>query len=130
MYWKGIVMNNLLSKVHKGMKVYDQAQNEIGKVEYVQFGDEDPLKPGPETATVSRAQRNQEYTLVHDIANAFQTDDLPDTLKERLMRYGFIRLDASGLFNADRYIFPNQIKSVDGNRVTLNVGKAELVQRT
>jgi hypothetical protein len=123
-------MNFLLSKIQTGMKVFDQKQHEVGTVEYVQFGDEDPLRPGAETATVSPAVETPRGSwLVEGVADLFGRDDLPETLKDRLLRYGFVRVDAPGLFNADRYIFPNQIQSVEGNRVTLNVTRSELVQR-
>jgi hypothetical protein len=122
-------MNNLLSKIHKGMTVYDQSQNEIGTVEYVQFGDEDPLRPIPRAATPGRTDERGDW-LVESVLDVFGPDDLPDMLRERLLLYGFIRVDAPGLFAADRYIFPNQIQSVDGSRVTLNVSKNELVQNS
>jgi hypothetical protein len=123
-------MNYLLSKIQNGMKVYDLAQHEIGTVEYVQFGDEDPLRPGVETASANPAQTQPNGSwLVEGLTDLFSPDDLPETLKDRLLRYGFVRVDAPGLFNADRYIFPNQIQSVDGNRVTLNVTRSELIQR-
>lgn len=120
-------MNNLLSKIHKGMVVYDEAQNEIGTVEYVQFGDEDPLRPGTRAVTPGETGESGQW-LMESIADVFAPDDLPETLRERLLLYGFVRVDGPGLFNADRYIFPNQIQSVNGNRITLNISKNELIQ--
>jgi len=120
-------MNNLLAKIQKGMTVYDQSQNEIGTVEYVQFGDEDPLRPTPRAATPGRTEDRADW-LVESVLDVFAPDDLPETLRERLLLYGFVRVDAPGLFNADRYIFPNQIQSVEGKRVTLNISKNDLVQ--
>lgn len=124
-------MNNLLAKIHKGMTLYDQSQAEIGTVEYVQFGDEDPLKPGARAATSGRnGDGERAEWLVESLLDVFAPDDLPDTLRQRLLLYGFVRVDAPGLFNTDRYIFPNQIQSVEGKRVTLKVSKGELVQNT
>lgn len=120
-------MNNLLSKIHKGMKVYDQTQSEIGTVEYVQFGDEDPLKPRTRAAAPGTAGEHGEW-LVESLLDVFAPDELPETLRKRLLLYGFVRVDGSGLYNADRYILPQQIQSVDGQRVTLKVSKAELTQ--
>lgn len=122
-------MNNLLSKIQNGMKVYDQSQSEIGTVEYVQFGDEDPLKPTSRAVTPGQVgERNRAEWLMESVLDVFSPDNLPETLRQRLLLYGFVRLDGPGLFDADRYIFPNQIQSVDGQRVTLNVSKNELTQ--
>ena len=54
---------------------------------------------------------------------------MPETLRERLLREGYIRLDADGLFAADRYILPSQIASAAGDEVTLNVEKDQLIKR-
>ena len=122
-------MNNLLSKIHNGMTVYDQSQVEIGTVEYVQFGDDDPLKPVPRAVTPGETgERSRAEWLVESVLDVFSPDNLPETLRQRLLLYGFIRVDGPGLFDADRYIFPNQIQSVDGKRVTLKVSKNELTQ--
>jgi hypothetical protein len=121
-------MNNLLAKIRKGMRVYDQNQHEIGEVDYVQFGDEDPLRPGTEAVTSGDYGWRGE-SIADAIVDVFAPDNLPDTLKSRLLLYGFIRVDAPGLFDADRYILPNQIESVNGDRITLKVTKHELVQR-
>jgi hypothetical protein len=122
-----LVMNNLLSKIRRGMSVYDQTQKQIGVVDYVQYGDEDPLKPRKRVSH-EYGMNNGEW-LVESERDVFEPDELPDILRERLLLYGFVRIDAPGLVNADRYIFPNQIQSVEGQRVTLKVSREELVQR-
>ena len=43
-----------LRNVEEGMKVFDRDQREIGKVEYVQFGDDDPETIEVESASPSR----------------------------------------------------------------------------
>jgi hypothetical protein len=77
---------------------------------------------------VSPAVR-QERTIMDAIADALRTDDAPEALQEQLLRSGFVRVDASGLFAADRYVLPDQIASVAGDRVTLTVGRDELIRR-
>lgn len=119
-------MDNILQGVRKGMKVCDQNQNEIGVVEFVKFGDEDPTKPGPETAGVNPSDRDSRDSLIENIVEVFQPDDLPQALRDRLLRLGYVRIDGAGLFSADRYITPDQIKSVSGDKVTLMVNKSEL----
>jgi hypothetical protein len=124
-----LAMNNLLSKIRRGMPVYDQSQKQIGVVDYVQLGDEDPLKP-TRRARPGYGMENGEWLMESETElNVFAPDELPDILQEKLLLYGFVRLDAPGLMNGDRYIFPNQIHSVEGHNVTLKVSKEELVQR-
>ncbi|MBZ0297054.1 MAG: hypothetical protein K8L99_31125 [Anaerolineae bacterium] len=122
-------MNILLSKIQRGMAVYDQTQNQIGMVDYVQLGDEDPLRPTRRASHAYGTDQNQSEWLLESERDVFAPDEVPDLLRERLLLYGFIRLDAPGISNADRYIFPNQIQSVEGNRVTLRVSREELLQR-
>lgn len=115
--------------VEEGMKVFDRDRHEIGKVEYVRFGDDDPDTPEVEAATPNTLYTRQR-TLVDDIAAAFGADDdLPEAIRQRLLQQGFVRIDANGLFAADRYIMPDQIDSVSGDGLLLNVSKDELVKK-
>ncbi|GHA37786.1 hypothetical protein GCM10007989_37080 [Devosia pacifica] len=121
-------MESLPKDIRNGMKVYDSEDHEIGTVEDYQFSDEDPNQPGPETSAASVDQREPD-TLINTLGRAFApTDQLSSEVQERLMREGFIRLDADGLFAADRYITPDQIGSVTGDRVVLNVKKSDLMK--
>ena len=122
-------MNILLSKIRQGMPVYDQTQKQIGVVDYVQFGDEDPLKPRKRTSHEYGTNNGEWLMETESVDDVFAPDNLPEILQERLLLYGFVRLDAPGLVNADRYILPNQIHSVEGHSVILKVSKEELVQR-
>jgi len=122
-------MTTLLEQIREGMHVYDAGQNEVGTVDYVQFGDENPDQPGAETASVNPGQRDTHDSLFDNIINVFKPDDLPEVIRARLLRRGFIRVDAPGLFNADRYISPDQILSVIGNKVMLKIRKEELIQQ-
>jgi hypothetical protein len=67
--------------------------------------------------------------LIHNFAKAFAVDEVPEELRERLINQGFVRIDANGLFAADRYITPQQIDSVSGDGLMLNVTKDELIKR-
>jgi hypothetical protein len=49
-------------------------------------------------------------------------------MRARLLRHGFIRIDTSGLFAADRYAMPEQLASVSNDRVTLRVTREELMK--
>jgi hypothetical protein len=116
-----------LRYVEEGMKVFDRENNEIGKVEYVRFGDDDPDTPEVEASGLSDL-RDRDDSLVDNIAKAFGADELPEELRSRLLHQGYVRLDANGLFAADRYITPNQIASVSGDGLQLNVTREELIK--
>lgn len=122
-------MRSLIYQVHEGMTVYDQDHNEIGTVDQVQFGDENPHQPGAETATVHPAQRDTPDSFIDHLVDVFRADDIPEEMRSHLVRHGFIRIDAPGLFNADRYVVADQIASVADDEVVLNVSKTELIRR-
>jgi hypothetical protein len=123
-------MTTILENIKTGMRVLDQADNEIGTVDYVKFSDEDPRHPGAETASVNPIQRDSRDSLVTNVLDVFSSDDVPDELRDRLLREGFVRVESNGLFHADRYILPNQIQSVNDDEVRLNVMKAALIKRS
>jgi hypothetical protein len=121
-------MQTLPRDIHKGMRVFDSARNEIGKIDDFKFSENED-QPGVEPAELDAADRPQDGGLMQDIAEAFVPDGMPEVLRDRLLREGYIRLDSKGLFAADRYILPDQIASASGDEVTLNVGKDELIKR-
>lgn len=114
--------------VEEGMKVFDRERHEIGKVEYVQFGEDDPETPEVEASGNSEL-RERDDSLIDNFAQAFSVDEVPEELRERLINQGFVRIDANGLFAADRYITPEQIDSVSADGLMLNVTKDELIKR-
>jgi hypothetical protein len=121
-----MMMKNMLIQVKEHMLVYDSAGKKIGAVKTVQLGDEDLERPGVETST---AQTNEVVgnELIQDLAKAFELrDEVPDELRERLERYGYIRVD-TGFLASDRYASADQIANVTADRVDLNVTKDELI---
>lgn len=122
-------MEAIPNSIHAGMKVLDRSMHEIGTVETFRIGDEDPDRPGPETAGVSPILEEERNTLTSVLADVFAPDErLPREMQERALREGFIRLDVDGLFAADRYIFPEHIDRVDGDRLVLGVLKDDLMK--
>jgi hypothetical protein len=117
-----------LRNIQSGMKVFDSNHDEIGKVEFVQFGDDDPETPEMEARSISDFG-DGENTLVDAVSRAFRTDSVPDELRLRLMHQGFVRIDSKGLFASDRYITPQQIDSVADDELRLNVTRDELIKR-
>lgn len=119
---------NILAQIREGMKVYDRMDNEIGTVDRVKMSDDNPATEEAEAVTADEPPRRKD-TFLDALADVFSADGLPEVVRERLLQQGFIRIDAKGLFAADRYVLPDQIMSVSGEGVTLKVSKDELVKR-
>lgn len=110
----------------EGMTVFDVNSEKVGKVEYVQFGDEDLQKPGVETASVNR--RPDDDSLVEDLAEAIAPPtELPDEVRAHLQRYGYIRIDTP-LFSSDRLVALNNIAHTTEDEVHLTVTKDGLIK--
>lgn len=117
---------DILAQIEEGMPVYDQHNEQIGTVDYIQFGDEDPSTPEVESATAhDPAWRDK--NLVDNLAEAFTgADDLPETLRNRMLRMGYIKIN-TGLLRSDRYALPEQIAGLSGDGIKLNVLRDELI---
>lgn len=121
-------MQTLPREIRKGMSVFDSARNRIGTVEDFRFS-ENEEQPGTEPADLDMTDKVEDSSLIEDVARAFAPDDMPEELRERLLREGYIRIDSAGLFEGDRYILPEQIDRVSGDEVLLKVEKNELMTR-
>lgn len=121
-------MSDMLNDIHKGMRVEDVHGDEIGTVEWVHLSDENPNTVQAETATADPLNNERKSSFVDLILDAFRTDEIPQVLHERMLREGFIRLDADGLFAADRYVLAEQVASVAGDCVKLNVERDALIK--
>jgi hypothetical protein len=117
---------SVLHRIREGMEVYDRAGEQIGSVERIHFGAAGEHGRGAATPS---AQDWREDSLVDVVAEAFASDEIPETLRARLLQNGFIRIDADGLFAADRYVMPDQIASVMDDRVVLRATRDELISR-
>src|SRR5436190_22708066 len=104
---------NVLLHIREGMDVYDVNDKKVGKVENLYMGEasEETLERGEGPATARDPNKTGD-TLFEDLAEVFAPDNLPEVLRARLLREGFIRVDGAGLFAADRYVTPDQIASV------------------
>ena len=118
-----------LRDIREGMKVFDSRDHEIGTVERVQFGADNPATPGLEANSIEGMEPPRDRSIVDNVLDVFREDDLPKEIHDRLLMQGFVRLDADGLFASDRYILPDQIRSVLGDKITLTVEKSELMKR-
>jgi hypothetical protein len=106
--------------VTTGMTVIDASGETVGTVDEVHMADagaatgagQSPEEPGGPVAW---------------IAEAFRGDsEMSTQAKERLIRLGYVRVNASGLFSGQRYVEAGQIASVDGDQVRLSVTADQL----
>ena len=123
--------SRILTQVYESMDVYDRTGDKIGTVEYLYFGavSEEADKSGLGPTTASEGGPH-EGSPIEDFAKVFSAEDrVPEPLRERLRRHGFMRIDSTGLFAADRYVMADQIADVSDDRVTLRVTREELIKR-
>lgn len=118
-----------LRDIREGMKVFDSRDHEIGTVERVQYGADNPATPELEANSIEGMEPERNRSIVDNVLDVFREDDLPEEIRDRLLMQGFVRLDADGLFASDRYILPDQILSVMGDKIVLTVEKSELMKR-
>lgn len=127
-YQKG----NLLRQVHEGMKVYDREAKDVGTVDGVYISEVSPeaARRGLGPAVAENQNANQPQSgILQDFAKVFEEDQVPEDVKRRLLDNGFVRVNAPGLFSADRYVLPEQVDRVNDNKVVLNVSRQELIKR-
>jgi hypothetical protein len=122
------MMERLPESIEVGMKVFDSELREIGRVDDLKYP-ENATAPGVEPATVDAADTPEDNTLVDAVAEAFGREDVPEPLRSQLLRDGYVRLDASGLFASDRYILPEQIARMTADGIQLNVTIDALIKR-
>jgi hypothetical protein len=121
---------SILTQIADGMTVYDQENDKVGTVRSVHFGavsvEDDRHGLGPATTS---AEETAGSSFLEDFARIFAPGTIPEPVRARLLRHGFIRIDTAGLFAADRFAMPEQIGSVSDDRVTLQVTREELIKR-
>lgn len=123
-------VNPILLQVYEGMIVHDQTGDKIGTVEYVYLGEvaevPEDFRWGEQT---SSTLNSKEGSLIEEFANAILlTERVSDIWRERLLSYGFIRINSTGLFAVDRYAMPSQIATVVDDHVMLCVNRNELIK--
>ncbi|MCX2948903.1 hypothetical protein [Lentzea sp. NEAU-D7] len=109
-----------MTNVEVGMRVVDSEDEELGTVAEVKFGDPEAI-----TAEGQRSPRG----MTEHVVNSF-TGSEPDVhpqLEGRLLRTGYIKIDAKGLFATDLYAGTEQIHHVDPDGVRLAVPRGRLI---
>jgi len=124
---------SILSQIHEGMPVYDVRDNHIGRVAFVHFGaaseTQQQLGVGPATTAPADNPNMRQDSIIDNIAEAFDPNEVPQELQEKLLVSGYIRLDTAGFFASDRFITPDQISGIKDDTVQLSVNRDQLVKR-
>ena len=125
--------HSILTQIHKGMHVHDVRDQHIGSVAFVHFGAaseaQQELGVGPASPARADNPNMRQDTLIDNIAEAFNPNEVPQELQDKLLVSGYIRMDTSGLFASDRFVTPDQIATVSGDKVQLSVSRDQLVKR-
>ncbi len=111
--------NDLIARINEGMVVYDSHNQRVGVVEFIKLNEED--------SSAQAADMYPYQSFVNGLNGIFDdADDIPDELRARLAREGYLRIDG-GFLAADRIALLDQIADVDENAVTLAVRLNELI---
>lgn len=121
-------METPLQDIRVGMKVFDSQGHHIGKVDNLKFP-ENAIAPDAEVAEVDDVIDDRDESIVDIIADAFGHEEIDEPLRSRLLREGYIHIDASGLFASDRFVLPEQISGLNAEGVQLNVTRDALIKK-
>jgi hypothetical protein len=116
--------SGVMSRVHEGMHVVDASGEDVGHVEMVRMGD-------PEAYTTEgnvERPRESPLELVAEAIGAETEPDVPEPMRSRLIRSGYLKLDSKNLLEADRYVPGTLVRDVADDRVILSVRKDDLVK--
>lgn len=114
-----------IAQIQRGMIVIDRERNEIGKVEDVRLGDPDAV-----TTQGQDRETTVENIMGSTVRHAFGSDEgLPEELAARLLRTGYLRVDARGLLQPDLFVGADQVAQVENDTVYLSAAEDELARR-
>lgn len=115
-----------LKHIKEYMDVIDVNGKKVGTVDYVKFGDEDPADPGPETRTENTPPSNR-TSLVDDIADALATTrEIPEAVRERMLRYGYIKID-TGILESNQYVILDEVTRVHDDHIHISRTQDDLI---
>jgi hypothetical protein len=117
------MMDSKLNAVQRGMHVVDANGEDVGKVDMIRMGD-----PSAATTEGNTAMTPRPLDLVAEAIGGEQEPDVPEPLRSRLVRSGYLKLDSAGLLAADRYVPAEYVRGVDADRVRLSVRRDELIK--
>jgi hypothetical protein len=115
-----------LAQVQTGMKVVDADGVEVGSVEDMAMSD-------PGAVTIEGEDFRPSGGILGGVARALGGDSrepvVPEPMRTRLIRIGYIKLTGSGLLHHERYVRGDCVARVENGRVELSVRKAQLASQ-
>lgn len=120
---------DLMFRVREGMDVYDRYGDRIGIVEFVTFGDGDfdPDDTIDLTEQARERRQNHEFRRREVLTDLDTAEHIPYDIRLHMEQEGFVLMDA-GLLRTDRYILPEQIINVAGNRLVVRAMRDDLIR--
>jgi hypothetical protein len=123
--------NKLIEKVYDGMRVFDSAGKDLGKVEFVRMGDPEAVTTAGQEHSMfapgaARVAGRNELLGEHDDADE---PELPEPERSSMLRMGFFKVESGGFLGIgekERYVRADLIADVSGDRVTLAVTAEQL----
>jgi hypothetical protein len=121
------VPDRIPQRVYEGMPVYDREGEIVGAVTVMYFG-------GASEEAIQKMLETEQASGAGDL-NPFEADNVPNELRARLMRQGYIVVEGPDLTGVKRYIGPEQIEGVFSQEVEgtltdalrLRITRAELL---
>ncbi|MBV9579555.1 MAG: hypothetical protein JO057_13285 [Chloroflexi bacterium] len=112
-----------LNRVQRGMHVLDAAGEDVGRVDLVQMGD-----PEADTTAGNESISAHPFDVVAVALSGGESEEpnVPEPLRSRLVREGYLKLEGGGLLEADRYVPAGSIRGVSEDRVVLSVPREAL----
>jgi hypothetical protein len=112
------------------MEVVDVDGDKVGTVSHVQMADlNDRGDVDSSTDAVNVGLFDVTDTDVGgEDRSLLDVVDGDDDVTERMMRSGYVKIDAAGIFTGDRYVEPYQIAAVEGDTVRLAIDKDDIEQ--
>lgn len=114
-----------IDRVREGMTVMDRDGEKVGTVEDVRMGD-----PGAVTEAGNQREHPDFLGTIADVFTGEEHEpDVPNPLRARLLRSGYLKIDGGFLVGKDRYVPADMIASVNEDVVRLHARKDELFQK-
>jgi hypothetical protein len=116
-------MNTNLNAVQRGMHVVDAAGKDVGTVELIRMGDAEA-----QTTEGNDEVRPAAFDLVARALGGEEEPDVPEPLRSRLVRSGYLKVDGKDLLDTDRYVSAEYVSGVADDKVRLSVRREELIK--
>ncbi len=116
-------MNTNLNAVHRGMHVVDASGEDIGRVDLIRMGDSEATTTAGNTDMTPRP-----LDLVAEALGGENEPDVPEPLRSRLVRAGYLKLDGARLLETDRYVPADKVRDVADDKVRLSVRRDDLIK--